>query len=136
MEMILCIVIIGIMGAMFFPQISNLTRKNAVARAAQLVQQDLQRAYTLAGRLRKPVTLTADNTNHAYQVTDASNNILLTRNLGVTQEYGVETMTFYPTTVTIQPNGVSSDTLGVTLVSRGSTRYVSMTRVGLIRRTQ
>jgi prepilin-type N-terminal cleavage/methylation domain-containing protein len=136
MEMILCIVIIGIMGAMFFPQVSNLTRKNAVARAAQLVQQDLQRAYTLAGRLRKPVTLTADNTNHAYQVTDASNNILLSRNLGVTQEYGVETMTFYPTTVTIQPNGVSSDTLGVTLVSRGSTRYVSMTRVGLIRRTQ
>jgi len=136
MEMILCIVIIGIMGAMFFPQISNLTRKNAVARAAQIVQQDLQRAYTLAGRLRKPVTLTADNTNHAYQVTDASNNILLSRNLGVTQEYGVETMTFSPTTLTIQPNGVSSDTLGVTLVSRGSTRYVSMTRVGLIRRTQ
>ena len=134
--MLLVIVIIGVMGAMMFPQISRMTGKNAVGRSAQVVQQDLQRAYTLAGRLRKPVTLTANNSSHAYQVTDASNNVLLSRNLATTQEYGVETMTFYPTTVTIQPNGVSSDTLGVTLVSKGSTRYVSMTRVGLIRRTQ
>jgi Tfp pilus assembly protein FimT len=136
MELLLVIVIVGITGVLAFPQISRMTGKNSVARSAQVVQQDLQRAFTLAGRLRKPVTLTADNSNHAYQVTDASSNILLTRNLGTGQEYGVETMTFYPATLIIQPNGVSSDTLGVTLVSRGSARYVSMTRVGLIRRTQ
>lgn len=136
MEMVLVIVLIGIIGAMFFPQVSRMTGKNSVARAAQVVQQDLQRAFTLAGRARKPVTLTADNSAHTYQVTDPSGNIMLTRRLSVGQEYGVETMTFNPTTLTIQPNGVSSDTLGVTLTSNGSTRYVSMTRVGLIRRTQ
>jgi Tfp pilus assembly protein FimT len=134
--MILVIVIIGVMGTLAFPQISRMTGKNSVGRSAQVVQQDLQRAYTLAGRLRKPVTLTAYNSAHVYQVTDASNNVLLTRQMAVGQDYGVETMTFYPTTVTIQPSGVASDTLGVTLISRGSTRYVSMTRVGLIRRTQ
>ena len=130
------IVIIGIMGAMFFPQISRMTGKDSVARSAQVVQQDLQRAFTLAGRLRKPVTLTASNSANSYTVTDPSSNVLLSRQMKIGQEYGVETMTFYPTTVTIQPYGVSSDTLGVTLVSKGSTRYVSMTRVGLIRRTQ
>jgi prepilin-type N-terminal cleavage/methylation domain-containing protein len=136
LEMILVVVIIGIMGAMFFPQISRMTGKNSVARSAQVVQQDLERTFTLAGRLRKPVTLTASNSLHIYQVTDPSGAVLLSRKLAVGQEYGVETMTFYPTTVTIQPTGVSSDSLGVTLTARGSTRYVSMTRVGLIRRTQ
>jgi prepilin-type N-terminal cleavage/methylation domain-containing protein len=135
-EMVLVIVLIGIIGAMFFPQISAMTGKDSVARSAQIVQQDLERTFALAARARKPMTLTADNSAHTYQVTDPSSSIVLNRSLALGQEYGVETMTFYPTTITIQPTGVSSDSLGVTLISRGSTRYVSMTRVGLIRRTQ
>ena len=121
---------------MAFPQISRMSGKNSVARSAQIIQQDLQRAFTLAASLRQPVTLTADNSAKIYQVTDASSNVLLTRKLSLGQEFGVESMTFTPTTVTIQPNGVSSDTIGVTVVSRGSTRHVSMTVVGLTRRTQ
>ena len=113
-----------------------MTGKSSVARAGQIVQQDLQRAFALAARLRQPVTLTADSTAKIYRVMDASSNVLLVRSLSRGQEYGVEAMTFFPVTVTIQPNGVSSDTIGVTLTSNGSTRHVSMTRVGLIRRTQ
>ena len=136
LELLLVIVIIGILGALAFPQISMLTGKSSVARAAQVVQQDLQRAFALSARLRKPVTLTADNTARIYQVTDAAGSVLLTRRLAPGQDIGVQTMTFSPTTVTIQPNGVSSAAIGVTLTSNGSTRQVSMTRVGLVQRTQ
>ena len=136
LEMLLVVVLIGVVGTMAVPQISRLTGKNSVSRAAMIVQQDLQRSFALAARLRKPVTLTASNSSKVYQVTDPSNNVLLVRQLTRTQEYGVETMTFSPTTLTIQPNGVSNSTITVTLTSSGSTRVVSMSSAGLVRRTQ
>ena len=137
LELILVVVVIGVLGAMFLPQISTLTSKNSVGKAANIVQADLEQAFTLAARLRKPVILTADNGAHIYQVADqVGSTVRLTRRLKFGQEYGVETMTFSSASITIQPNGVASDSLGVTLTSRGSTRVISMTRVGLIRRVQ
>jgi prepilin-type N-terminal cleavage/methylation domain-containing protein len=136
LEMLLVVVLVGVIGTMAIPQISRLTGRNSVGRAALVVRQDLQRAFALAARLRKPVTLTADNSSAIYQVTDASNNVLLVRRLSRSQEYGVETMTFAPTTLTIQPSGVASAAVIVTLTSGGSTRQVKMTAAGLIRRTQ
>jgi len=136
-ELIVVVVIIGILGTVFLPQISSLTGRSSVGKAAELVQQDLEQAFTIAARLRKPVTLTANNSSHIYQVVDQSGGtVRLTRRLGLGQEFGVEGMTFSSSSITIQPNGVASDTLGVTLTSRGSTRKISMTRVGLVRRTQ
>jgi prepilin-type N-terminal cleavage/methylation domain-containing protein len=136
-ELLLAVVIIGIMMAMFVPQISSLTGRSAVGKAAQVVQQDLARAFGLAARLRKPVIIQADNSQKIYQVVDESGGtVRLTRRLAVGQEFGVETMEFSSNSITIQPNGVASDTLGVTLTARGSTRHISMSLVGLIRRTQ
>lgn len=136
-ELLLSVVIIGIMMAMFVPQISSLTGRSAVGKAAQVVQQDLARAFGLAARLRKPVIIQANNSLKIYQVVDQTGGtVRLTRRLAVGQEFGVESMEFSSTSITIQPNGVASDTLGVTLTARGSTRHISMSLVGLTRRTQ
>jgi type II secretory pathway pseudopilin PulG len=135
--MTMVVVILGIITAMLVPQLSSLTEKSEAGRAAMVVQQDLERTFTLAARLRKPMVLSADNTQHIYQVKDQTDDtVRLTRRLNLGQEFGVETMTFSNTSITVQPNGVASDTLGVTLVSRNTIRHVSMTRVGLIQRTQ
>ncbi|HEY3934559.1 MAG TPA: prepilin-type N-terminal cleavage/methylation domain-containing protein [Gemmatimonadales bacterium] len=137
LEMTMVVVILGIITAMLVPQLSSLTEKSEAGRAAMVVQQDLERTFTLAARLRKPMVLSADNTQHIYQVKDQTDDtVRLTRRLNLGQEFGVETMTFSNTSITVQPNGVASDTLGVTLVSRNTIRHVSMTRVGLIQRTQ
>ena len=137
LELVLVVVVVGVIGAIFLPQISGLTARNSLGKAADVVQADLEEAFTLAARLRKPVTLKADNSSHIYQVVDQTGGaVRLTRRLVLGQEFGVETMAFSSLNITIQPNGVASDTLGVTLTSRGSTRVISMTRVGLIRRTQ
>jgi type II secretory pathway pseudopilin PulG len=131
------IAILGIMTAMVVPQVSRYTEKSEASRAAMVVQQDLERSFALAARLRQPMVLTADNAQHIYQLKDQTDDsVRLTRRLSLGQEFGVETMTFSNTSITIQPNGVASDSLGVTLTARNTTRHVSMTRIGLIQRTQ
>ena len=136
-ELLLVVVLVGILTSVLIPQISAVTARSSVSRAAIVVEQDLERAFTLAARLRQPVVLTADNASKIYQVADQSGGtVRLTRRLALGQEFGVETMSFSSNSITIQPNGVASDTLGVTLTSRGSTRHIQMTRVGLIRRSQ
>ena len=137
MEMLLVVVILGVMMAIGMPQISHITARSNTSRAAELVRLDLERAFAIAARLRKPVQVIANSTTHVYQVVDQTGGtVRLSRTLAAPGEVGVETMIFYPATVTIQPNGVASDTIGVTLTSRGSTQKVSMSRVGFVRRTQ
>jgi type II secretory pathway pseudopilin PulG len=136
-ELMMVVVIIGILGAVVIPRISRLTARTKATEAAAIVQRDLERAFSVAARLRKSVVLTADNSARVYIVADtAGGTVRITRNLGETGESGVQQMVFSPTTITILPNGIASAPLTVTLTSHGSTRVVNMTRVGLIRRSQ
>lgn len=137
MELLLVIVMIGILAAVVVPRISMLTARSKATEAAAVVQRDLERAFSIAARLRRPVYVTADNSALIYRITDVSGDTLrIVRNLGQTGDVGVETMTFNPTVLTVRPNGIASAALSVTLTSRGATRVVNMTRVGLIRRSQ
>jgi type II secretory pathway pseudopilin PulG len=135
--MLIVVVVIGILIAAITPKISTLTARNKASAAAEMIQRDLERAFAIAARLRKPVQIVADNSALIYRVIDASGGtVRISRRLDGAGEFGVQTMTFSPTTVTVNPNGVASDSLAVTLTSMGATRRVSMTRVGLVRRSQ
>ena len=136
-EMIIVVVVVGILAAIVIPKISQLTARSKANEAAAIVQRDLERSFSIAARLRKPVDIVADNSGRYYQVKDnVGGTIRLNRRLFATDEYGVQVMTFSPTTITVQPNGVASGALTVTLSFLGATRVVTMTRVGLVRRTQ
>lgn len=136
-ELLMVIVMIGILGAVMVPRITRLTARNKASEASAVVQRDLERAFSIAARLRRAVVLTADNAGLYYQISDAAKGtVRLNRNLRQGAEVGVETMTFSPTTITVQPNGIASAPLTVTLSSHGAVRTITMTRVGLIRRTR
>lgn len=136
-EMAIVVVVLGILAAAGIPKITELTARNKADQATAIVQRDLERAFAIAGRLRQSVNIVANNGGKYYQVVDASDGtVRLNRRLFTTDEYGVQTMTFSPTTVTVRPNGTSDGPLTVTLVFAGATRQVAMSRVGLVRRTQ
>lgn len=135
MELLIVVVMIGILGAVALPKINILTRKEKATRGMQLVQGDVERAFSIAARLRKPVQLVFTGSARFYRVIDETGGtVRLTRRLDPTQEVGVDGMEVHPNTITIRPNGVASDTLNVTLRSLGTVRELSMTRVGLVRR--
>ena len=137
MELLIVVVMIGILGAVALPKINVLTRKEKATRAMQLVQGDIERAFSIAARLRKPVQLVFTNSTRFYRVIDETGgSVRLTRRLDRTSEVGVDLLEARPNTITIRPNGVSSDTMNVLIMSLGTTRELSMTRVGLTRRIQ
>lgn len=137
MELLLVVVILGILAAAGLPRIGALTAKEKASRAAQVLQVDIERAFAIAARLRKPVRLQFTNGSRSYDVRDlATNTLRLTRRLDGTSDFSVETMTANPAIVHINPNGIAEDTLNVVVTSRGTTREVSTTRVGLSRRVR
>lgn len=136
-EMLIVVVCIGILAAAGIPRVARLTARDKASEAAAMVQRDLERAFSIAARLRKPVYINTNSATRSYQVVDsATATVRLSRQFDATNEYGVQTMTFSPSTVTVQPNGVASGPLTVTMTFLGATRVVAMTRVGLVRRTQ
>lgn len=137
MELLIVVVMIGILGAIALPKINILTRKEKATRAMQLVQGDIERAFSIAARLRKPVRMVFTGSGRFYRVMDETGGtVRLTRRLDPTTEVGVDGLEAHPNSITIRPNGIASDTLNVALRSLGTVRELSMTRVGLIRRIQ
>lgn len=137
MELLLVVVILGILAAVALPRIGVITAKEKASRASQMLQVDVERAFAIAARLRQPVRLQFINGSRSYNVRDiGSNTLRLSRSLDGTSDFSVETMTASPEIIHINPNGIADDTLNVLVTSRGTTREVSMTRVGLVRRVQ
>ncbi|MBA2292500.1 MAG: type II secretion system protein [Gemmatimonadales bacterium] len=136
-ELVLVVVILGILAAVALPNIGVLTAKEKASRAAQVLQVDIERAFAIGARLRKPVRLEFTNASLLYEVRDiGTSTVRLTRRLDGTSDFGVATMTAFPAIIHISPNGIADDTLNVIVTSRGTTREISMTRVGLVRRVR
>ena len=134
-ELLLVVVILGLLAAAGLPKINLITRKEKATRAVYQVQSDIERAFAIAARLRKPVRLVFTSSSRLYQVVDdVGGTVRLTRRLDRNSDIGVDLIETRPTSITINPNGVASDTLNVEITSINTTRQLSMTRVGLIRR--
>lgn len=137
-EMVLTFTVIAIMTATLVPRIGRAIQSNQVSRSATMVASDLESAFTLAGRQRKPVRVNCTCGSGIYTVTDRAGTVLLTRNLRADSDLGVMTMTFTaaPTNtlpVEIFPPGVADKTLTVRITSGASTRAVTVSSVGQVR---
>ena len=136
-ELLIVVVVLGVLAVAGLPRVGLISRKEKTSRAAQVVRTDIERAFGIAARLRKPVLLVFNNSAKSYQVIDESGGaVRFTRRLDDAGDMGVQSLAAFPASITIRPNGVASDTLNVLFTTTGTTRELSMTRVGLIRRVQ
>ncbi len=138
-ELIVVVVFIGILSAMAAPKVGLLVARSKVNQAAGVVAADLEHAITLAGRRRRPMTLTVESPG-VYTVRDRATSpadtIRFRRVLAVGPDAGVSTLTFAPATVQIFPSGAVSAPMTVTLTGRGNTRIIAVSAAGLVRITQ
>jgi Tfp pilus assembly protein FimT len=137
-EMGLTLVIIAIMAAMMVPKIGRVMQATRVNRTSSMIAADLEQAFTLAARFRKPMRLSCDCGNGTYTVADlAGGTVRLSRTLGQDQDLGSVTLTFTTNpaggTVDIFPSGVSSATLTARITSGISTRAVTASTAGHVR---
>lgn len=133
-EMLIVVVVIGIMAAAVMPRISRIVAEERVRKLQGAVAVDLELAFALANRERKPVTITYNTSTQVLEVKDrATNTVLKSRYLGQSQDASTTAVTFSPTNgVTIFPNGLATAAVTVTVSNGPFTRTVAVTRAGLV----
>jgi Tfp pilus assembly protein FimT len=137
-EMVLTFTVIAIMTVMMVPKIGRAIQTNQVNRSIAMVASDMEAAYTLAARQRKPVRVDCTCGAGIYTVADRAGTVLMTRNLRADRDLGVMTLTFTAAPVNtlpmeIFPPGISDKSLTVRITSGASTRAVFVSTAGQVR---
>ncbi len=131
------LVIVGIAAVMVMPRASVAMTHARVNRAAIVVAGDLELAFSLAGRQRKPVQLDFDLTNNSYTITDrASSAVLFKRALSQDRAYALASLAATNSSVQIFPNGLASAADTVTVSGAPPAAYsrrIAMSRTGQVR---
>ena len=69
-ELALTLTVIAIMTAMMIPRFGRVMNSTRVNRTASIVAADMEQAFTLAGRYRKPMRISCDCPNSIYTIAD------------------------------------------------------------------
>jgi prepilin-type N-terminal cleavage/methylation domain-containing protein len=134
LELMLVICMIGLISLVAFGRTSSMMTGWRVSRAAQAYSEELQSAFALVGRNRKPVTITIDRTKMEIRLSDRNNVVYRRRNIGPTSAYKLDSadVTFSSRTLEVYPPGLAADTLSVEIRRQGKFRRVRMLRGGLV----
>ena len=134
LEMLVVMIVIGILVAIALPRMGTILRHERVNRAAQVVEQDLQNGFAMAGRQRAPVRLTFYPSELKYVFTNRSTGqVLQTRLLGVGNEYSLTALSSTANQVDVMPNGIGSTSFVVTVTNGDYARTVTATSAGFVR---
>ena len=133
-EVIIFLVMLGVIAAMSLPRFNDIERQNRVIAASTAVASDVEAAFSMAARERKPVRLTYNASSGELQFADrASGTVYRRRALRATSEYRLDSVTLAPSTTDFFPNGLASNALTVTLIDGRFVRLISVARTGLTR---
>jgi type II secretion system protein H len=136
LEMLVVLMIIGVLAGIVVPKISRSIRHERVNRASQVLVQDLQNGFAIAGRQRAPVRLTFYPSTKTYVFTDrATGTVLQTRVMATGADFSLTSLTSTFNTVDILPNGIGSTAFTVTLANGDYSRTVTASTAGFIRST-
>ena len=138
-ELLIVMGVIGIIVALSVNRMSQQITAWRVNSAAQAMQNDLQSAFALVGRNRKPLVVSMDKTTMQMRLTSRSSaDTFRLRAYGASSTYKLEAgnLTVYPattpTTLEIYPPGLASDSLSILIKKNGAARRVRMLRGGLV----
>jgi prepilin-type N-terminal cleavage/methylation domain-containing protein len=136
LEMLIVMIIISLLAKIAVQKIERVMRHERVNRAAQVLVQDLQNGFAMAGRQRAPVRLTFTVSTKTYVFTDrATGTVLQTRVMSTGADYSLTSMETDATTVDILPNGIGSTAFTVKLWNGDYKREVKASTAGFVRST-
>ena len=131
-ELALTFTIIAIMAAMMIPKFSQAMQATRVNRTAAIVAADLEQAFSLAARYRKPMRLSCTCGSATYTVADRTGGtVRLRRQLG-DSELGNVTLSF-SNTIDIFPSGIATAPDTVRITSGTSSKTIVVSTVGQVR---
>jgi prepilin-type N-terminal cleavage/methylation domain-containing protein len=135
LEMVVTLMIVGVTMAVSIPKISAIQTQNKVHRAANVLQQEVQQAFAIAGRNRQPTKFLWKSDSLQVRITNRLETTVY-RKTGMgkgTFNFVATELTIYPTTLTVFPNGMASDTLYMKVTKGAYSRTVRVSKSGMTR---
>jgi prepilin-type N-terminal cleavage/methylation domain-containing protein len=133
-EMVLVLIVVGLLVRITVVKTSRIMRHERVNRAAQVMVQDLQNGFAMAGRQRAPVRLTFTPSTKTYVFSDrATGTVYQTRVMDNRTEFQLSSMTPSVTTVDVLPNGIGSTQFNVVVALGDYSKTVTASSAGFIR---
>ena len=133
-EMLTAIAIAGIMTALALPEVGRIVAHSRVNQATSVVAADLELAFSLAARQRRPVRITIDDATRSYTFTDRATAAVLARRVyDMNSEYKLSALSGSVASVDVFPTGVASGPDTITVRVGNYSRRVAMSRTGQVR---
>jgi len=138
MELLIVMLIMGVMAQLSMGRVHALMNQQRVVHAASAIRNDLEAAFQIAARNRKPVQIKWDAANQQFIIGDRSGSMFYRKtNLG-RQAYGFQNgeVTVSQSPLQVYPNGLAADELVITINSQGVKKMIKMSRAGLVQVVQ
>jgi prepilin-type N-terminal cleavage/methylation domain-containing protein len=139
LELMVVIVMIGLVSLVSFRRVGDMTTQWRVNRAAQAYGEELQAAFAIVGRDRRPVRITIDRTTMELRITPRDtilNGTYRRRNFGKTSAYKLDSADIsidpLKRTLEVYPPGLAADSIQVEISRQGKYRRIRMLRGGLV----
>jgi prepilin-type N-terminal cleavage/methylation domain-containing protein len=138
-ELLIVMGVTGIIVTLSMGRTSRMITAWRVNAAAQAIQNDLQSAFAIVGRNRKPLVVSIDKTKMQLRLVSRTGvDTFRLRALGASSTYKLEASNVTvspsttPTTLEIYPPGLASDSLSIIIKKDGTARRIRMLRGGLV----
>jgi prepilin-type N-terminal cleavage/methylation domain-containing protein len=134
-ETLVVVIILGVIAGFTLPMASRSMSKTRADRAAYLISIDIESAFSLAARQRRPVTFTVDSNAKRYVIRNrATSAVLVDRYMADKDSpFALSSLTMNVPSITVFPNGMASGAAKITLTVGTEQRSVTLTRAGQVR---
>jgi len=134
LEMMVVIVIVGITGTITAGRVNALIVQSRIQRASTAVRNDLEAAFILAARNRRPIHIEWNSAKMQLVVMDRSDVTAFRRTTLGMGGYGLRStdVGLSSSPIEVYPNGMASDTLNITFSRSGNVKRIRMSRTGLV----
>jgi len=139
LELTVTLILIGIIMAVAGTRVSAVMTQQRVTRAANMIQTDLETAFTLAARNRAPMAIQYTPATMVFTVANRTASTVYKRTNFKDSRFGFRSgeVTASSNAIEVYPNGFASDTISILIsATRGGKTYqkrVRMSRAGLVK---
>jgi prepilin-type N-terminal cleavage/methylation domain-containing protein len=135
LELLLVITMIGLVSLVSFRRVGAMTTQWRVNKAAQAYGEELQAAFAIVGRDRRPVRIELKKDSMQLRITNRDGSVIYRkRDIGRWSAYKLDSANVQTSTLILEvyPPGLAADSLSVTISRDGKFRRVRMLRGGLV----
>jgi prepilin-type N-terminal cleavage/methylation domain-containing protein len=135
LELLLVITMIGIISMMSFGRVGSMMTQWRVNKAAQALGEELQAAFAIVGRDRRPVRIVINKDSMQVRITNRDGSVIYRkRDIGKWSAYKLDSANVQASTLMLEvyPPGLAADSLSIGITRDGKFRRVRMLRGGLV----